>query len=182
MISALSRFGLTFVICSMLTACGGSKYVDASPGNSPHRVTLGWHKVEPIRVKVPTDDPLNGEGRAAATHQRGPVLVNLWASYCGPCTTELPLLEQVNREKDLQVIGLSRDSRSSLAKAALKKAKVTYPNWMDPAAAFAVALDGRIPLSAIPSSALLVDGKVVAVHIGDFKTAADVLHGLELTD
>jgi thiol-disulfide isomerase/thioredoxin len=63
--------------------------------------------------------------------QRGHVvLLNFWASWCGPCRAEMPALDalaQELRERGLVVIGLSADDRHDRADA-LKAAKgLSYP-------------------------------------------------------
>lgn len=62
-----------------------------------------------------------------------PVVVNVWASWCGPCRAEMPLLEQAANDYDGRVtfVGLaSKDDRSS-ALSFLADLGVTYPNLFD---------------------------------------------------
>lgn len=153
--------------------------MDGTPPEKQQAIRLGWAEIEPIEVSVPRSEPVtNADVRRADPAE--PILVNVWASWCPPCEDELPLLEEVSASGALQVVGLTRDIRRGNAVKSLEEAGVEYENWMDPGAEFVVALDGRIPMAAVPASALIVDGRVVAVHIGEFEGRAEVLAGLTL--
>ena len=160
-----------------LGACGTTTYIDSSLGNKQPDTKLGWTKVDPFEVELPTREPIDG---ATAPDLTGPLLVNIWASFCDPCKKELPLLEELAAAGTVAVAGFTRDLSEEKARDALKKYGVTYANWMDTDAQLAVALDGRVPINQVPASALIRDGRVVAVHIGEFKSKQDVLDGLEL--
>lgn len=62
-----------------------------------------------------------------------PLLINLWASWCGPCREELPLLARADAEVEgLTVIGLAYDDPDPLAAVDLAEASgVTYAQVVD---------------------------------------------------
>jgi cytochrome c biogenesis protein CcmG/thiol:disulfide interchange protein DsbE len=62
------------------------------------------------------------------------VVINFWASYCGPCRDEAPMLESLYREyKDQRVVflGINTDDIESNALSYLDEYDITYPNAPD---------------------------------------------------
>jgi thiol-disulfide isomerase/thioredoxin len=172
----------------VLSSCGGTTYVDRDPGGNQPLDGAGWQGIEPIALDL---DALRAEHDIRPVRddqaQPGtpvkpgtPVLVNIWASFCGPCKEELPMLQEVSDSGKLVVVGYTRDRKAPDARKALSAAGVGFLNWMDPDAEVALALDGRVPINGIPSSVLVRDGKAVAVHIGPFPDKATVLAALEI--
>ena len=65
---------------------------------------------------------------------RGPVVVNLWAQWCGPCKRELPIYQQFFAQHGAQVpvIGVDwQDTQGAQARALATRAGVTYPLAVD---------------------------------------------------
>lgn len=66
--------------------------------------------------------------------QRGkPVVVNIWASWCGPCRVEAPLLQKASQRYGDEVVfvGVDARDRDGDARDFLRRYGITYPNVVD---------------------------------------------------
>ncbi|WP_028104561.1 TlpA disulfide reductase family protein [Pseudoduganella violaceinigra] len=73
-----------------------------------------------------------GEQEALSKWQGKPLLVNFWASWCGPCVEEMPELSELQNSelgKKVQVLGIGIDSPSNIAEFT-QKVKVAYPIYV----------------------------------------------------
>jgi cytochrome c biogenesis protein CcmG, thiol:disulfide interchange protein DsbE len=77
-----------------------------------------------------------------------PVVANVWASWCGPCRFEFPVLQKLSARYGKQVAFLGVDSQDSDDAAAtfLEEAPVPYPSYTDPDKKIADALGASVGL------------------------------------
>jgi thiol-disulfide isomerase/thioredoxin len=102
------------------------------------------------------------------TEYRGKlVLLNFWATWCGPCRKEMPLFSKWQQDygaKGLQIIGLSMDDEAATVKEFLTQRPVTYPILMGDAK-LGEEFGGVLGL---PLSFLIdAQGRVVAKYQGE---------------
>lgn len=99
--------------------------------------------------------------------QRGKVIMlNFWASWCGPCRQEMPLLDELNARYEaagFQVWGVNVDSERADAEQMLDKIPVEFPILFDSKG----EVSKLFGVDAMPSSVFIDrDGKVRHVHRG----------------
>ena len=108
---------------------------------------------------------LDGKPLSLAALEGKVVLLNFWATWCGPCRAEIPdLVALQERYKDrLQIIGLNVDDEEADIKQYVEETGINYPVAMTPN-------DVRIQFGGIPalptSFVLDTEGRVVQKHVG----------------
>jgi cytochrome c biogenesis protein CcmG/thiol:disulfide interchange protein DsbE len=107
-----------------------------------------------------------------------PVVVNKWASWCGPCRHEFPFLQKqaVKRAKRVAFIGVNSDDNDGAAKEFLRDFPVPFPSYKDPRLEVAAVFNA---VQAFPSTAFYDSkGELAYVHQGGYpseaKLAADI--------
>lgn len=101
---------------------------------------------------------------------RGPLVVNLWAQWCGPCRAELPHYQAFARKYagKVRVLGIDyQDTQPMWALQLAKRSGVTYPLLADP--------EGRLRARGLPKI-LMVDahGKVVYDEYGEITSVGQL--------
>jgi thiol-disulfide isomerase/thioredoxin len=102
------------------------------------------------------------------------VVLNFWATWCGPCRVEIPALVQLRKDfpaHEVAVIGVSVDGQSSNIVAQLERFlaryEVNYPVYHDPAQGFAGRFDPTGNLRFVPTTVLIdPKGRIRDTHFG----------------
>ena len=143
-----------------------------------------YGKIVGKRISFTTTDtegnPVSSEELFAGKYV---TMINIWASWCGPCKRELPELEEISRrlaEKNCGVVGLLYDGDEATAlntaKQIMAENGVTYPVILPPE-----AVDDLFPIEAFPTTYFVdSDGTVlceplVGAYVTMYETMMDDL-------
>ncbi|MCB9777701.1 MAG: TlpA family protein disulfide reductase [Alphaproteobacteria bacterium] len=92
-----------------------------------------------------------------------PVVLNFWATWCGPCKLEIPAFSDFARENpDVVVLGLATDGREAELRAASKQLGIAYPVIRADAETIAAYGVDTLPTTVIIDA----DGQVHTAHTG----------------
>jgi cytochrome c biogenesis protein CcmG/thiol:disulfide interchange protein DsbE len=139
-----------------LVAAGEDSSIDAA-------VQAGETPAAPDR-ELPV---LEGDGPTSLADLKGkPAIVNFWASWCGPCKDEAPVLERAHQRLQAaggSVLGVTFRDASPASKRFVREQGITFPSVRD--------VDGKLAedyrTRALPETFVIDrDGKIVAISRG----------------
>jgi thiol-disulfide isomerase/thioredoxin len=136
-------------------AAGAALFGGKAAAATPGEVLVG----QPLRDA--TMRGLNGPARQLSFFRGKPLLINVWASWCGPCRDEMASLERLawsDLSSKLAVIGISTDDYIDRAQAYLKRSNASISHFID----HKLELENMLGASHLPLT-VLVDAKGVVV-------------------
>ncbi|MGI8917895.1 MAG: TlpA disulfide reductase family protein [Pyrinomonadaceae bacterium] len=124
----------------------------------------------PITVRDAELKAVNGKPIKLGDYNGKVLLVNLWATWCGPCRSEIPELVKLYREfrpQGLEIVGLSTENPESSADGVRKFVSDYSMNYRVGWATNDVALTLMNDRNAIPQSFVISrDGRVLTRFVG----------------
>ncbi len=166
--------GYLLVIVMLVAACGGPNTAAQAPSSEAAPIAPQLEPCERTSEFAaapdgPPDTPLTcltseDELRLSALRGR-PTLVNLWASWCAPCRTEMPLLQASHERagEAVRFLGVNVSDERSSALNFLAVAGISYPQAVDPTNLLPSQLGSQgLPVTIVVDAA----GSVVYRKIG----------------
>lgn len=120
----------------------------------------------PARLDFSIKD-MDGKDVPLSTYKGKVILLNFWATWCGPCKAEIPGFVELQDKykKDLIVVGYSVDDTAEKARPFIEEYKMNYPVLLG--LGREDVQDAYGPIWGIPASFLISkDGKVCKRHMG----------------
>jgi len=151
---------LTAILVTILTS--GLLITGCSAGSEPSTATVG--------KAAPNFQLQNLDGQSISLNDlKGkPVLVNFWATWCRPCVSEMPYIQEIYEEwsgKGLMVLAINRGESSSKVEEFLQSNNLSLPVLLDTNKAVAQ----RYNIRGIPTTFFIdKEGIIQEIIIGAF--------------
>ncbi|WP_413452055.1 TlpA disulfide reductase family protein [Georgenia phoenicis] len=127
---------------------------------------------EPVELTGTTYD---GEEVALADWRGDVVVLNFWYAACPPCRAEAPDLAAIHTDyadDGVRLLGVNPRDDAATAQAFERSFEVPYPSLHDEAARGVAALQGVVPLQAMPTTVVLdAEGRVAGRVLGQIDPA-----------
>jgi cytochrome c biogenesis protein CcmG, thiol:disulfide interchange protein DsbE len=171
----LVRYTPAALLAAVVVAgCGTAAPTNSAPSN--RAVSAAFKDAPaPLASLHGQANRLLAGGRTAFDAQLGklkgyPVVVNKWASWCGPCQTEFPVFQRVSVAFGRRVgfMGIDGKDQNAAAAAFLRRFPVSYPSYIDPQESIARAIHAA---TYYPQTVYYDrSGRVVFDHAGPYES------------
>jgi thiol-disulfide isomerase/thioredoxin len=127
----MKKFSFLAALALLLTGCGSTApqlFTNDGKVSSCAGITTN-----PAKTTGTSLDCLDNNSKIILESIKGPVLINVFGSWCPPCRGEIPLLRDAYRSGKVKVIGIDVEEPSNKSGALfVEKAGITWPILQDP--------------------------------------------------
>lgn len=179
-----ARIGFLLALCAVLMAaflvagCGTAASGEGAGSHPDYATALAGSPAPLAALHKQANALLDGgqgafEERIEQLHGY-PVVVNAWASWCGPCRAEFPILQKLSARlgKRVAFLGINSDDSDAAAATFLREQPVPYPSYTDPDKKIAESLGVHI---GFPGTAFYDrNGKLVYLKQGPYAQVSEL--------
>ena len=165
----MQRFFLLLIIMLGLSACGTTNTGDI-PANLPDQIGVNATltnagTIAEVDQSAPafTWRDAQGTTRQLADYRGQRIVLNMWATWCEPCRSEMPDLDRVHGTNDVVVIGINKGQNIDVIPPFIAEIGVSFPLISDPDGDVSLAYGAR----NLPTSVFIDrEGVVRSISIG----------------
>ena len=163
---------------ALIAGCGSSDPQSAAPGAGAERRALEGAPAPLAGLHEQRNELLGGGAKAfeqrLAELKGFPIVVNKWASWCGPCRAEFPYFQRlaVERGKEIAFLGVDSNDNDDGARRFLEEFPVSFPSYKDPDLRVAAVIKA---VAAFPTTVFYDSkGDIAFVHQGGYASEAQL--------
>ena len=167
------KIELAVVLLLLLTACSPSSSYVKGEVVSCEAITQDATFVGGVELEC-----LDGSAGAQLGALQGPMILNVWGSWCGPCKEEIPIFRSFyEKAKDkVSLVGIDvEESSIEDGRKFVASSGITWPNLYDPDGRSREYFGMGVPVTWF----IAADGTVVGKKIGEIKDESELI---ELTN
>ena len=175
----MRKLSLLIVITLLLSSCStGEKTPTAALGDIPSCDQIDTSKVSKISIQMPC---LDGSSTVNFHSIKGPLIINVWASWCEGCKEEMPYFidlyaNPVFENGEIKLLGIDVDEKNAdSGPNFIKSYGMSWPHLED--------IDGRSKLvfgPGVPVTYFLDEGgEIIHKHIGAFLSKPQLYQAVE---
>lgn len=153
----------------LLALAGVTLWLGSDKGTPPLLMAPAAIEATPGVIYAARFPDVDGIDQSLGQWQQKLLVINFWATWCGPCREEMPLLSKLQSEfasSGLQIVGIAADSRANVVNF-VKSSPVTYPVLPDESGAIAFMKRLGNPAGLMPYTVVLKPhGQVIFARLG----------------
>jgi cytochrome c biogenesis protein CcmG/thiol:disulfide interchange protein DsbE len=174
---------LTAVLVVGLSQAGGGSEEEGGSETAPFDLRAALTRLQgappPLAALHEQSSQLLDGGVPAFNRRLGelrgtPVVINKWASWCGPCRAEFPVFQRVatERGKEIAFLGSNSGDSTQPARDFLAQYPIPFPSYLDPdeKIARAIKAPANYPITVFVDA----KGKTAFIHQGPYETEQDL--------
>ena len=149
-------------VATVVTYVGYRLYPMVTPADNSSGIDL------PAQLPAVTLTDLDDQPVSITEFRGDPLIINFWATWCGPCLREIPLLKAVQDETPaIQVVGIAVDHMDAVRAFAAEMA-IDYPILVGQGDAMDAATQLGIEVFVLPSTVFTsADGVPIGIRVGE---------------
>ena len=161
------------IFCALGVVFGNKTQPVAAPAAAPSTAPAAAADASPVAgFYAQTLNDLSGKPQSLAQWKGKPLLVNFWATWCGPCVQEMPELSAIANEeagKRFNVVGVGIDSPAAMSEFAAKH-NIKYPLYVGGMGGTELSRAFGNTNGGLPFTVLIgADGQVRKTYLGKLK-------------
>ena len=166
-------FTILFLLCSCTAKAQDVFPADLAKAFAEAGLPLLKQKVSPRDFTLQAAQKSSGETLSLSALRGKVVFLNFWATWCGPCRSEMPSMEALYsryREKGLEILAVNCGEEKEQVLAFMTNNGLSFPAALDSDG----KVSGNYGIQAIPTSFIIDrEGKIIARLVGsiDWDTA-----------